>query len=73
MLVGYKHETGGISSFVRSCTTAKLIAYNPSSTGKQRATFTVSTPQIRMSSNGYDGYTEFKVIITLPSMSNINM
>ena len=47
-LVHYKQETG-IITFVRTCTTAKLHSYYPSSSGKQRATFTVSTPQIRMS------------------------
>ena len=26
-----------------------------------------------MSSSGYDGYTTFKVVINLPSLSNINM
>lgn len=72
-LIAYKHDTGSVSSFMRTCTTAKLESYNPSSSGKQRATFTVSTPQIRMSASGYDGYTQFKVIINLPSLSNINM
>ena len=44
----YEHEQQGISAFTRTCSTAKLHSYYPSSSGKQRATFTVSTPQIRM-------------------------
>lgn len=38
----------------------------PSTTGKQRSTFSIVTPQIRMDKNGYDGYPKFKVKITLP-------
>lgn len=73
-LVHFKHETSAISGFVRTCTTAKLQSYNPSSSGKQRATFTVSTPQIRMAAaSKYDGHSLFNVYIVLPSMSNINM
>ena len=73
VLMAYKHDTGNPSTLVRTCTTAKLEAYNPSSTGKQRATFTISTPQIRMSASGYDGYDRFRIQITLPSISNIAM
>ena len=65
-ILAYKHDTNSISSYIRSCTTAKLHPYNPSSSGKQRATFTVSTPQIRMSESSYDGYKLFKVVIALP-------
>lgn len=76
-LIHYRQETGIISTFTRTCTTAKLQAYNPSvsgSSGKQRATFTVSTPQIRMAvASAYDGYSTFQVTITLPTMSNINL
>jgi hypothetical protein len=72
MLRAYRHDTGS-PAFLRSCATAKLEAYNPSSSGKQRATFTMSTPEIRMSASGYDGYPRFRVRITLPSISNIAM
>lgn len=65
-LLAYRHDTQALNTFSRTCTTAKLHPYNPSSSGKQRATFTVSTPQIRMSSSGYDGYRSFQVILTLP-------
>lgn len=39
----------------------------PSTPGKQRSTFSIVTPQIRMDKNGYDGYPRFKVKFTLPS------
>lgn len=65
-LLAYRHEEQVLNTFSRTCTTAKLHPYNPSSSGKQRATFTISTPQIRMSQSGYDGYNSFKVILTLP-------
>lgn len=51
-----------------------MQAYNPSSSGKQMATFTVSTPQIRMSASAnYDGHSMFLVVIALPTLSNLNM
>lgn len=39
----------------------------PSTDGKQRSTFSITTPQIRMDKNGYDGYSRFKVSFLLPS------
>jgi hypothetical protein len=39
----------------------------PATSGKQRSTFSITTPQIRMDKNGYDGYPRFKVKITIPS------
>lgn len=39
----------------------------PSTSGKQRSTFSITTPQIRMDKNGYDGYPRFKVKFLLPS------
>jgi hypothetical protein len=38
----------------------------PSTSGKQRSTFSITTPQIRMDRNGYDGYPRFKIKIKLP-------
>lgn len=66
-LYDYKYETGEITAFQRSCTTSKSPEYMPSTSGKQRSTFSIVTPQIRMDKNGYDGYPRFKVKITLPS------
>jgi len=57
-----------------------LQPYNPSSSGKQRSTFTLTVPAITMSSNGYGGYPNFQVYIDIPistvsgssiSMSNV--
>ncbi len=45
----------------------------PSTSGKQRSTFSIVTPQIRMDKNGYDGYPRFKVKITLPSSTVTNL
>ena len=56
-MVDYKMESSNPPTYTHSCTTAKLQAYYPSSSGKQRATFTVSTPQILMSTlASYGGY-----------------
>ena len=52
---------------VRNCTTAKLQPYNPSSIGKQRATFTLTLPAITMSSSGNEGFQSFRVYIAIPS------
>lgn len=72
-LAHYKYD-GGTVAYTLACVTSKLHAYNPSSNGKQRATFAVSTPQIRMSTpSKYDGYNQFRVVITLPTTSNIVM
>lgn len=66
-------EAQDITAFTRSCSTSKLHPYNPldaattTGAGKQRATFTVTTPQILMANdNGVSGYPKFKVIIDLP-------
>lgn len=77
-LVHYKLEPGTIpATFVRTCTTSKPDVYNPSasgSSGKQRSTFIISTPQIRMAAaSTYNGYTSFYVVITLPALSNLVM
>ena len=66
-LRSYRHETSGITTLIRNCTTSKLQPYNPSSNGKQRSTFTLTVPAITMSANGYEGYSKFRVIITIPS------
>jgi hypothetical protein len=66
-LRAYRHETSGISTLLRTCTTSKLQPYNPSSSGKQRSTFTLTVPAITMSSNGYGGYPSFRVYIAIPS------
>ena len=63
----YRHETNGISSLLRSCTTSKLQTYNPTSAGKQRSTFTLALPAIPMSATGYSGYSSFRVYFTIPS------
>ncbi len=34
--------------------------------GKQRAIFSVITPQIRMKGDSYDGYPRFRVQLSLP-------
>lgn len=66
-LYDYKYEVGDITTFQRSCSTFKSPEYMPATEGKQRSTFSITTPQIRMDKNGYDGYPRFKVKITLPS------
>lgn len=38
----------------------------PSTEGKQRSIFTITTPQIRMKSDGYDGYPRFRIQLSLP-------
>ena len=66
-LRAYRHETNAISAPSHTCTTAKLQPYNPSSSGKQRATFTLTVPAITMSNDGYSGYSSFRVYIAIPS------
>ena len=66
-LRGYRKESSPIATLVRSCTTAKLQTYNPSSSGKQRAPFTITLPAIAMSENGFDGYKTFQVEFAIPS------
>lgn len=76
-LIHYLHEQTSMPTFVRTCSTSKLHPYNPSnpSDGKQRATFTFSIPQIRLSpASKLDGYSNFQVILTLPaSTTNTEM
>ena len=73
-LIAYRHETNPISAFTRSCSTAKLHSYYPTTNTLQRATFTVSTPQIRMAlASTYDGYSTFRMLISIPTISNIQM
>jgi len=38
----------------------------PSTDGKQRSTFSITTPQIRMDKNGFDGYPRFRISFLLP-------
>jgi hypothetical protein len=67
-LRAFRRETNGISSLVRSCTTAKLATYNPSSSGKQRATFTLTTPAITLGTYaGHVGYSSFRVYFAIPA------
>ncbi len=66
-LRAYRHETTAINTLVRSCTTAKLQKYNPSSSGKQRSTFTLTLPAITMSASGYNGYSSFRVSFSIPT------
>lgn len=67
-LRAYAREVSAISSLVRSCTTAKLATYNPSSSGKQRATFTLTTPAITMGTYaGHVGYSSFQIYFNIPS------
>lgn len=61
-----RREGNSISTLVRTCTTAKLQTYNPTSSGKQRATFTLTTPSILMSASGYTGYYSFRVNFAIP-------
>lgn len=66
-LRAYTRELSTISSLVRSCTTAKLATYNPSSSGKQRAPFTLTTPAITMGTYaGHVGYSSFQVYFNIP-------
>lgn len=52
----------------RTCTTAKLQPYNPSSSGKQRATFTLTMPAITLGSYaGHIGYSTFQISFAIPS------
>lgn len=66
-LRAYRHETTPINTLLRNCTTAKLQKYNPSSSGKQRSTFTLTVPAITMSASGYLGYSSFRIVIDIPS------
>ena len=66
-LYSYRQETKSVPTLVRNCTTAKLHPYNPSSIGKQRATFTLTIPPITMSSSGYEGFQSFRVYVVVPS------
>lgn len=67
-LRAYRRETTGISTLVRSCTTAKLQTYNPTSSGKQRATFTLTTPAITLGAYaGHVGYPTFRITFSIPS------
>lgn len=67
-LRAYRREASGISTLVRSCTTAKLATYNPSSSGKQRATFTLTTPAITLGTyNGHIGYMSFRINFAIPA------
>ena len=66
-LYSYRQETNTIPTLERNCTTAKLQPYNPSSNGKQRATFTLTLPAITMSSSGHEGFSSFRVNIAIPS------
>jgi hypothetical protein len=66
-LRAYRRETNGISTLIRNCTTAKLQTYNPSSSGKQRSTFTLTIPAITMGTNaGHAGYSFFRILFAIP-------
>jgi len=65
-LRAYRHETTTIATLLRNCTTAKLQKYNPTSSGQQRSTFTLTLPAITMSSSGYSGYSSFRVYFSIP-------
>lgn len=70
LMRAYRIQTNAISTLIHTCTTAKLHTYNPgsgSSSGKQRATFTITTPAITMSATGYEGYSEFRLKFDIPS------
>lgn len=67
-LRAYRRETTTIATLVRSCTTAKLQTYNPTSSGKQRATFTLTTPAITLGAySGHVGYPTFQIYFAIPS------